>query len=127
MIQLLVFFSKFEFFEFFNVFDWHTVEIFDDREEILEIFDFLKKESKRVIMIKYIFLTILASVVSSLVSEALSYWMLYRKEDYQYLKDRGVYGEGGQKASTSAVGKKGEKKPPCSNDSSVLVSKSCRN
>ena len=62
-------------------------------------------------MIKYIFLTILASVVSSLVSEALSYWMLYRKEDYQYLKDRVEFMEKEvKKASSSAVGKKGEKK-----------------
>ena len=61
-------------------------------------------------MIKYIFLTILASVVLSLVSEALSYWMLYRKEDYQYLKDRVEFMEKDVKKASSAVGKKGEKR-----------------
>ena len=67
-------------------------------------------------MIKYIFLTIFASIVSSLISEALSYWMLYRKEDYIYLRDRVEYMEKEIKkassSSSSAGGKKkkGEKK-----------------
>ena len=58
----------------------------------------------------YIFLTIAASIVSSLISEALSYYMLYRKEDYQYLSERVEFMEKEVKKSSTLIGKKGEKK-----------------
>jgi len=61
-------------------------------------------------MMELIAMTLMVSILSSIVSEALSYWMLYRKEDYKYLRGRIEFMENEAKKITLTSGKKSEKK-----------------